>query len=523
MLLPNYPAETGQKAKRLPKSLLRFVKKQDGGVTLFSLFIFLMMLLMAGMAVDLMRYETKRTALQNTIDSAVLAAANLNQDADSETLVRDFFTKSGYDGSAVVITSAEERIGEDENGEGGTLIGRTVSASLDIDMNTYFMGLLGIESLHGVSAGRATESIQGVEISMVVDISGSMGGDKIAALKTAAKNFLGIVLDDELNQSGGSKTSISLVPYNANVVVPEFLLSRLNTQGVMAVDENTPYGADVAEFPNAVTSYNREASNSRCISFDDDQMMTTDLNTNYLALREMTASTELERLAYFDEGDQSGPGDMWDRPIDDYPRFCDPTRSEILVHETRKSVIETAIDGLSAGGWTAVDQGMKWGVSLLDPGMRPVINDLVTASVLQEDVRNRPGDYIGTETMKVVVLMTDGANTVTKDVKSEYKRGPSPVWFSPSTAGALFSENDDGYPNYFNGFFIQVGPLRSYQDDANYWYQPQILNDRSDGAYFAKNNVPADAYQLTWSALFDRFAVNTVPWLFRDSTWKQER
>ena len=156
-----------------------------------------MMLLMAGMAVDLMRFESKRSRLQNTIDSAVLAAANLNQDGDADAIVRDFFEKSGYDGSKVQIAFTENKIGQDADGNGGEVIGKTVTAALDIDMNTYFMGLIGIESLHSISAGRATESTQGIEISMVLDISGSMSGDKIADLKTSAKNFLGIVLDEE--------------------------------------------------------------------------------------------------------------------------------------------------------------------------------------------------------------------------------------------------------------------------------------------------------------------------------------
>jgi len=522
MLLPGYPT-SARKAKPLPSELLAFVRQQDGGLTLFSLFIFIMMLLMAGMAVDLMRFETKRTALQNTIDGAVLAAANLDQEADSETLVRDFFEKSGFDGSLVNVTATEERIGEDENGEGGELVGRTVQATHDIDVNTYFMGLLGIDELRGASTGRASESTQNVEISLIVDISGSMGGSKLSSLKTAANNFLNIVLDDTVQDPEAvERTSISVIPYHATVVVPDELLSRLTgSQANIDVLSTDQYYADPDEFDGAVEAYTREADNSKCILWSNDQMTTTDLTTDYLALRQVDASTQLERVGYFDEnGKSSGSGDSYSRPADDGNRWCDPTRTPIMIHETDKTKLSNHINGLTASGWTSIDQGMKWGVALMDPAMRPIINDMVDNNILSEDVRNRPGDYIGTETMKVVVVMTDGANTINKDLETKYKRGPSPVWFSPSLAGANFLEDDDTNSDYWDGYLVQIGEERD--DDVDYWYQPEQPWNRNDGAYLARGELPDDAQQLTWQALYNRLSENAVRWLFRDATWQQD-
>ena len=43
--------------------LKQFARKDDGAMTIFAVFIFLMMLLVAGIGVDLMRNEMERTKL----------------------------------------------------------------------------------------------------------------------------------------------------------------------------------------------------------------------------------------------------------------------------------------------------------------------------------------------------------------------------------------------------------------------------------------------------------------------------
>ena len=54
----------------------QYRQDEDGSLIMFSLFIFLAMLMFGGIAVDLMLYENRRTHIQNSTDRAVLAAAN---------------------------------------------------------------------------------------------------------------------------------------------------------------------------------------------------------------------------------------------------------------------------------------------------------------------------------------------------------------------------------------------------------------------------------------------------------------
>ena len=73
----------------------RFASSERGSLVVFSLFCFLCMLILAGVALDVMHTEERRTRLQNTLDRAVLAAADLNQTLAPKDVVKDYFTKSG--------------------------------------------------------------------------------------------------------------------------------------------------------------------------------------------------------------------------------------------------------------------------------------------------------------------------------------------------------------------------------------------------------------------------------------------
>ena len=77
------------------QAIARFTRREDGTLVYFSLMLFVMMMMMGGFAVDLMRYETIRTSLQNTLDRSTLAAASLTQRLNSTTVVNDYFAKAG--------------------------------------------------------------------------------------------------------------------------------------------------------------------------------------------------------------------------------------------------------------------------------------------------------------------------------------------------------------------------------------------------------------------------------------------
>ena len=170
-----------------------FVADEGGSLVIFAMFLFVTMLLVGGLAVDIVRFEANRAKLQSTLDRAVLAAASLSQTAEPVDVVLDYFARANLEAYITPqdITSQT------------SLTSRRVSAQAAMEMDTTFTRLLGINSLHAPSAGTAEESATRTEISLVLDVSGSMswwsysgGASKISILRDAATQFVNILMCD---------------------------------------------------------------------------------------------------------------------------------------------------------------------------------------------------------------------------------------------------------------------------------------------------------------------------------------
>ncbi|MCE8420513.1 pilus assembly protein TadG-related protein [Rhodovulum sulfidophilum] len=184
---------------------------ERGALVVFFLFAFVGMLIAGGMAVDFLRADEERTRLQATLDRAVLAAASLDSRQDPEGLVHDYFRREGLEDriSNVVVQS--------------DLDGRVVGATARFDIDTIFLQFTGIESLTSGASGVAREYAPDSEISLVLDISGSMGRDqRMAMMRPAARGFIRSVLGND-----PTRVSINLVPYagqtNPGPVMFEYL------------------------------------------------------------------------------------------------------------------------------------------------------------------------------------------------------------------------------------------------------------------------------------------------------------
>ena len=68
---------------------------ESGNMTVFGMCAFLVILYVAGMSVDVMLYETERAKLQATVDSAALAAADLQNPVDPNQIVTEYFEAAG--------------------------------------------------------------------------------------------------------------------------------------------------------------------------------------------------------------------------------------------------------------------------------------------------------------------------------------------------------------------------------------------------------------------------------------------
>ncbi len=362
----------------------RFTREEDGAMLVFGVYVFLIILMVGGIGIDLMRFERDRSKLQYTLDRAVLAAADLDQPMDPETVVQDYFAKSGL-ADYLASVSVDEGMGY-----------RVVSATASAEVATQFMHMNGVDQLVAPAAGTAEERIDGVEISLVLDVSGSMNSNsRLPNLIVAARDFVD-TMDDN---SAEGDLSISIVPYATQVSVTDELMNEFNVSS--------------------------EHDYSNCINF-----ASTDFDT-----AAMSTTQAYQRTMHFDpwydyDGMDNNPKVLLGSNSSTLPVCEALSGREVLVMQKDTTVLKNYISNLTARGNTSIDVGMKWGTALLDPSLNPVIGTLIGNGTVDGDFADRPHSYNDGETLKVIVLMTDGQNTSQYYINEGYREGDSNLWFN---------------------------------------------------------------------------------------------
>lgn len=412
-----------QTMHRIGRDARRFRQDESGSLVIFGVMMLLIMFWAAGLAVDAVRVETTRTQLQNTMDRAVLAAADLSSTQDAKSVVEDYFKRADLSNYLDADTIAVE-----QTEAGDDLSFRRVTAVAKADVNTLFMKMVGVDTITAGAGSTAEEGITDLEISLVLDVSGSMGwssstgNSKIYELREAAKDFA-FYMQCNPNAERGTgadcsvqdgKVSISVVPYSEQVTVGATLLEQFNKPELTAVDiSDEPKDESCA--PDCVAT---------CVTFD-----AADFGTAGIMARNATEPFwQLKRTGYFDARSRASDTTPTNRTCraDDW--------REIRPFVEDHNVTIGHIDKLSAGGNTSIDIGMKWGTALLSPQLRPVVADLSVTSdgnggtVIDPAFSTRPYDYDQDLSMKVIVLMTDGVNTTQYWLRDAYRDGPSEIW-----------------------------------------------------------------------------------------------
>lgn len=339
----------------------RFHRDEDGAMVFFSIMLLMMILLIGGIGVDLMRNEMTRSRLQSTLDRAVLAAADLDQQLDPQEVVQDYFDKASM-GDYLSSVQVAEGINF-----------RTVTASAEAEMDTTLMHLAGIKTMKAPASGTAEERIENVEVSMVLDISGSMrDNEKLTNMQTAARRFIDTVLRGDDNDN----VSINLVPYSEHVNIGRDLFSLLNKN----------YRHDFSyclEIPDSFFGY---ASLNQTYRYDQAQHYQWNYN-----------------------------GQDNDRTNTVCPRYDYETVTAFSRNATN---LKQQVDEFRPRAGTSIFMGMKWGVALLDPSSNNLVNGLVAKGAADAVFYDRPKSYSDPDTLKTIILMTDGKNDRSNRINS---------------------------------------------------------------------------------------------------------
>ncbi len=374
----------------LRTGMSRFRRDESGALFVFSLYIFLPMLIISGMAVDFMRFEARRAALQSTTDRAVLAAASTDRteitDAQIKAIVIDYFEKAGLSGAIqgapkIVNTGSYKSVGVDAQIEVDT-----VFLNMNPGAGSNFKT---IEHLYANASATAVEGVADIEISLVLNIGSTMGTPtttldefgvpltRMDLMKDAAKTFVSIVLNPDYKDS----ISLSLVPYSEQVNIGADLFSQIKA--------------------------NQEHPYSYCVEF-----VAADFNETGITITRNYEQTQHFQLYPYGYStgveDLSNPGlDAPVCPIEDDER--------VLAISQDVTELNRRIDTFIPRAGTSTHVGLKWGVALLDPAVQPIVADMSAGGIVDAAFSNRPRDFpvagVASEVQKIVVLMTDGSNS----------------------------------------------------------------------------------------------------------------
>ncbi len=468
-----------------------FGRDEDGALTIFSVFLIIAFLMAGGLSLDIMRAETTRMRLQETADRATLAAASSTQLRDSKTVVKDYFARAGLSNTisdeSIVVTPLTA--------------GESVQVTATSNIPASFMRLIGVEGWEAQAVAAASEAINKVEISLVLDVSGSMGdNNRLVNAKKSAKSFVDTIFENSATEG----VAVSLVPYSSQVALPDSLAAQ--------------FDIDIRH------------QHSTCVDFS---------STDYDDL-EIPADVSLVQTGHFD------PWTEYRYSSSVRSTVCPTgTQNEILPYSGSQETIKNRINTLVADGATSIDIGMKWGLGLLDPDADTVVDGLIALEEVDAVFDDRPYEYDDNSAMKVIVLMTDGQNTTEYQLRSEYTTQSSDFWIDASTdrmsletrppSNTWFQCSLNNYNGYYTTWYrgrryCKTSSSTHYVDlyyayHNSYWYSEPYGNNPSELSFdelWEETNVDYAAYMryLATGDADDYYNYNNEPYRSIDGNTK---
>lgn len=378
--------------------LSAFLRDERGGITIFLLVLFIMLLVVGGMAVDYQRHEAARADLQDALDRGSLAAANLNQayvlngsktrDEQARDVINEFMASRNFKQDTFTLNVSVD----DVSG------GREVTAAANVEIQTIFLSLVGIDTLSVNATSKATHAAKWLEIMLVLDITGSMtstsqsGLQKIEDLKIAAKNFI----DMAFAEGDPSHMTISILPFSMNVNLPRPVADLFD------IDRRHDYGES-------------------CIDFRE-----IDFSTNAIPLDK---GTPYEQAQHFREYSSSGA------------YGCPRANNAATIHSNNATDLKNAIDAMTSESYTAMYMGTKWAAALLDPAADDIVDHLIATGSLSSDFDDTPRAWDDSSVRKIIVLMSDGRNTRLNRINDiTYAALPLTHWHSNQPGSSKYAE-----------------------------------------------------------------------------------
>jgi Flp pilus assembly protein TadG len=358
-----------------PALIRRCLADRSGAAAILFALLLVPMLGAMGLAIDASLAFMVESRLSKSLDAAALAAGRVADSEDAEAIALSYFNANFANSGAEVTLDGLDFAYDDDAHE----VTMTAKASVP----THFARVFGIDSM-AVDAKTVVERrVTGMELALVLDITGSMRGSMFNAMQAAALELTTSIFAD---QETVENLYVSLVPYVASVNAGSSRKSWLKT-GDKAITSPGLWADDPKGWKGCVEA--------RAYPYDsDDTPPSLAPFTSYLYPKTSDDADDNKFPPVLDEkiygNNARGPNLGCGAPI--------------VPLTSSRAKIDGGLKAMAAWarGGTAGNLGLAWGWRTLSPRWRGLWGGDTPATF--------PLDY-GTPLMeKAVVILTDGKN-----------------------------------------------------------------------------------------------------------------
>jgi Flp pilus assembly protein TadG len=352
------------------------------GLTMFSIFS------VVGAAIDFTRAYQLQSRMSYALDAAGLAAATVVNTEDAHTEAKKYYfaniEKTMYSAN---VTDPAIALAQNNT---------VLTLSSDASMPTSFLKLIGIDTLEVSAVSEITRAAKGMELIMVLDVTGSMdSGNKIGALRDASQLMI--------NNLFGSDTEsdtlwVGIVPYTTPVNIGDKTSWLKNYDPAALYPAGYPSNKDKwrgcvmarsggEDVTDNVPDPTKPNTMFEAYYWPDDDSQNNDW---------INGSTFTVKDAQSDKNGSRGPN-----------TGCPDI--EVMPMTNQKQAIITKLQSLKAWyrGGTMSNEGIAWGWRMISPKWKGYWN---------HGHADLPLPYNHDLMEKVVILLTDGENKFYNDV-----------------------------------------------------------------------------------------------------------
>lgn len=364
----------------------RFLASKDGTFAVMASVGMFVIVLVVAVAIDSTRLMQASSKLRSINDMAAIAATEgQNRSLSERKAIYEKVMQNGIDISDEITGYTYDLTFSDDG------LNTILSATSRSEAELFFPVTRGTEGKFVTAHSEVTVGREYIEISLALDISTSMQGQRIIELQKAATDFVEIILDNEEN---AGRVSVAIIPFGGTVLLPDNLETMLT--------------------PPPTTEHWVDEEWNGCLA-----MSPIDYASG------ITPQHKLTYLPHFYAFTKNNP-------------WCPKAGNKMVGLSTDKTMLIDKISSLTLSDGTGTDIGVAWALATLDPRWRNQIDGVNQSS---------PRDF-NARTRKIMVVMADGGITGQRTPSDSELNGNLP--FKVKNQTNTTAEAQNGYQDICN-------------------------------------------------------------------------